>query len=212
MAASLSSRACERLAFLNFGEMEVLRVGRDVLKHGRSRASGRPKIQRGAVEPTGVPKDSRSARTIGKSAGIHGRLRASSRFVVLIHLSWSWSSSGRGSPSEISANHTRMLALSFSRHPVAADAGSSGPKRTSTPSSSLSSRWSAASQSSPTSTFPPGNSHSPANCSGAVRLATSMRAGSANESTIAPPTTCISPLTASVYEGEWFAGFPQHPL
>ncbi|BAS08347.1 inner membrane transport protein YdhP [Arthrobacter sp. Hiyo4] len=56
--------------------------------------------------------------------------------------------------------------------------------------------------------FPPGNSQSPANCSGAVRLATSMRAGFANESTIAPPTTCISPLTAPVYEGEWFAGLP----
>lgn len=166
------------------------------------RESGRPEIQREAVEPTSVSIDSRSARTIGRSAGIHGRLRASSRRVVLIHLSWSWSSSGRGSPSEISASQTRMLARSFSRQPTAVAAGSSGPSRTPTPSSSLSSRCSAASHRSPASTFPPGNSQSPANCSGAVRLATSRRVGSANESTIAPPTTCISPVTAPVYEGE----------
>ena len=64
---------------------------------------------------------------------------------------------------------------------------------------------------SPGSTLPPGNSHMPANCGGAVRRATSSRAGALSESSTAPPTTLISPVTAPVYGGPWFRQIPRQP-
>ena len=103
---------------------------------------------------------------------------------------------GRGSPSSEFGEpdpHRRALverpAVGGSRCPVRR------PSRTLTPSSSRSSRCRASSAVSPGSTFPPGNSHIPANCGGAVRRATRSLPGSARESTTAPPTTPMSPVT-----------------
>src|SRR4051794_14670309 len=124
-------------------------------------------------------------RRSGRSAGRKGRSGSSqsrpSRSSGASHRSWSWSSPGRGLP-------TAMLQTATWRRydvPIGCAPSSHRSMTTRQPSSSATSRSSAAVAVSPGSTLPPGNSQRPAVSGGVVR-----RAASRNPDwTIAAPTT-----------------------
>src|SRR6478672_11899757 len=97
---------------------------------------------------------------------------------------------GCGSPSVTTASQTCIRYRSPSGQPPSpSGAGTEGPVRMATPSSSRISRCRASVTDSPGSTLPPGNSQPPASAGGSVRRAARSRVGWSRSSTIAAATT-----------------------